>query len=565
MVDAPRSESTHRQALLVVLFAAVVVALAALRATLGLSFYDDSYYVVIPLRFAHGARLFVDELSVQSLGELVSVPFVKVYEALFGLTGIVLFVRELYVAMAALVGIVLYRLLRRGGAGPAAALVAVTVPLLTVPYHLIAPTYNTVAQMCFTLSIVLGWSAMRDGRARLAGVSGVLIAVGAAAYPPFAIAALVLLLTFALMARKRALILAALGGAVLAAALIAAAILIGLSADDLRRTVAFASANVGSIASPLDKLGAALVHLGGALFSPWLWPMWACALLASIPPLPRQLRAVALIAIPVTAAAPGISLLAQGNGFSFGSAVSSWLITLTLGIAVPSIVWALSAGRRDFLRLVALATPFGLTGYLTVAWVTNSSWNRGTGSIALAPLALGLLLCWSTAIGELWEEGVEWTAVVLIVLVAFGLLFANIFSDPLSLTSHTLVTNGPYAGLTMSDPHASQLGELGAAGRRWVGPDTRVTFLGERETYLAVGGIWDTPAVWLSPAPSDRATIEYYDRRGKPAQVVFVDGLSITPEGGYAAKNRDPYLAYVLGNYHQVGSAALFDIFVRNK
>jgi hypothetical protein len=92
-----------------------------------------------------------------------------------------------------------------------------------------------------------------------------------------------------------------------------------------------------------------------------------------------------------------------------------------------------------------------------------------------------------------------------------------------------------------------------------------VTFLGEREAYLAVGGVIDTPAVWLPPASSDQATIAYYARVGGPAQVVFVDELAIAREGGYAGGRLvDPFLDYVLTNYHRVGTVAEFGVFQRN-
>ena len=556
-------KSDRRQTFGVIALASAVVVLAAIRASIGLSFYDDSYYVVVALRFAHGARLFVDELSLQSLGEMVSVPFLKIYESYFGLTGVALFVRELYVVLAAFAGLVLYRLLRPS-ARPAAAAIAVMLPLLALPYHLFAPTYNTVSQVCFTLSVVLGWASMRDRRQGLAATSGVLLALGAAAYPPLALAAVVLLITFALMARKRKLVVAALGGAVLTGVLIALLVLVGLSADDLRRTIAFATSNVGGIVSPLGKLRVALGRLGGALASAWLWPMWALAVSASISPLPKQLRTTALAALPLAAAVPGIVLLARGDAFSFGSATSSWMVTLTAGLAIPSILWAWRAGKKEYLRLIVHAAPFALTGLITVAYVTNSSWNRGVGSIALAPLTLALLLCWSTSIAEDAGPRLQWIAIALSLLVAFGMLFANVFGDPLALSRRVLIAEGPYAGITTSPGRSRELQAMTSAGGRWVGPTTRVAFLGEREAYLAVGGVWDTPAVWLPPAASDRAAIEYYDRRGQPAQVVFVDELAIAREGGYRdGPAKDPLLAYVLKNYRKAGTVANFGVFVR--
>ncbi len=555
-------QSDRRETLGAALLASAVFVLAALRASMGLSFYDDSYYIAVALRLARGARPFVDELSMQSLGELVSVPFLRLYESFVGLAGVALFTRELYVVLAAVAGLIVYRLLRPS-ARPAAAAIAVILPLLALPYHLFAPTYNTVAQLCFTLSVVLGWASIRDRRRTLAAASGVMLAFGTAAYPPLAGAAVVLLATYAVTARSRRLALSALGGAALVGAAIAAALVFGLSIDDLRRSLAFTTANARGVRAPVGRLRWSLGNLVGALASPWLWPMWTLALVASIPPLPRRLRAAALGAIPLAAAAPGVAVLARSDTLTFGSATSSWMITLTAGIAVPALLWAWRTGSRDHLRLVAHATPFALVGFASVAYATSSSWNRGTGSIALAPLTLGLLLCWSTALAEEWGPSLQWTATLVTLLVAFGLLTTNVFGDPVSSASFTLITKGPYAGITTSAERYREIRALEAAAENWVGPETRVTFLGERDAYLVVGGVWDTPAVRLLPGPSDRAAVERYERRGRPAQVVFVDELALARRRGYrGGLIDDPLLAYVLANYRKVDSAADFSVFV---
>ena len=563
MPAASLPQSDRRESVGAALLASAVFVLAALRASIGLSFYDDSYYVTVALRLARGARLFVDELSLQSAGELVSAPFLRFYESYVGLTGVALFARELYVVLAAVAGLIAYRLLRPS-ARPAAAAIAVILPLLALPYHLFAPTYNTIAQLCFTLSVVLGWASVRDRGRALATASGVMLALGTAAYPPLAAAAVVLLATYALMARSRMLALSALGGAALAGAAIAVSLMFGLSVDDLRRALAFTTSNSGGIRAQFGRLLSSLAQLAGALASRWLWPMWALALLASIPPLPKRLRAAALGAIPLAAAAPGFAVLARSDTLTFGSATSSWLITLTAGIALPALLWARGTGRQDYARLVAHATPFALTGFASVAYATSSSWNRGTGSIALAPLTLGLLLCWSTALAEEWGPGLQWTASLVTLLVAFGLLCANVFGDPLSPASHAFITSGPYAGITTSAERYREIRTLEAAGMRWIGPETRVTFLGERDAYLVVGGVWDTPAVRLPLGPADRAAVEHYERLGQPAEVIFVDEIAVARKGGYrGGQTRDPLLAYVLANYRKAGSAADFSVFVR--
>ena len=85
---------------LVMAVAVVIAGLATWRCTLGMSFMDDGYYAAGVVRLAQGARLFVDEMFVQSLGFLVAVPFAKVWLWLFGTTGIVAALRVLYVGLA---------------------------------------------------------------------------------------------------------------------------------------------------------------------------------------------------------------------------------------------------------------------------------------------------------------------------------------------------------------------------------------------------------------------------------------------------------------------------------
>jgi hypothetical protein len=240
------------------------------------------------------------------------------------------------------------------------------------------------------------------------------------------------------------------------------------------------------------------------------------------------------------------------------------MITLTAGIALPVTLWARRTRRQDYLRLLTLAAPFALTGFITVAYVSNSSWNRGAGSIVLAPLTLGLLLCWVRAIAEEWGDGPALGAIVVTLLIALGLLFANVFNDPVSASTHVLVTRGPWAGITTSAERAGEIRALEAMAQREVSPQTRVGFLGEREAYLLVGGVWHAPAAWLPPAASDRAAIEYYERRGQAPGVFFVDELAIAREGGYSGEAAtDPLLQYVLANYRKTGTVANFGVFVR--
>ena len=64
----------------------VLALLAAWRCTLGMTFVDDGYYAATTVRLAQGARIFVDEMFVQSLGFLAAIPFARIWLWIFGET-----------------------------------------------------------------------------------------------------------------------------------------------------------------------------------------------------------------------------------------------------------------------------------------------------------------------------------------------------------------------------------------------------------------------------------------------------------------------------------------------
>jgi hypothetical protein len=559
--DTPVATRT-RGNIVFILAAIAVVALVAYRASIGLSFQDDTFYAVVPWRFAHGAKFLLDELSLQTVGEMVAVPLVWIWERIFGVTGIVLATRLLWVALATAGAALAIRLLR-GTARLGVVAAAVAIPLLAPPYHVFAPTYNTVSSLLFTLAVLFGFAALRDRRATLAAATGVSLALGAAAYPPLAVAAIALLVTFVVMARDWRLAGYALGGAALAGAATGAALLAGVSPADMRLALSLGGANVNRFSSPAEKLRSVLGHTGLALVSPWLLPMWGLAAVASIARTPARLRAVALALLPLAATLPGLGLLASHDHLLFGTSAQSWLITLCVGMIVPSVLAAWRLGRRDLLRLLVLAAPFSAVGYLTVVYVTNSTWNRGMPAIALAPLAVGLLICWGLAIAEDGGWMPLAAGLVLAFAVGFGLLFASVFGqDP--ARQHVRVSSGAYAGLLTTVAHRDQVRDLSSAAQRWVKPDSRVTFLGQSEAYLAVGGVPFTPAAWLFVGPADSVALGYFARKGHTPDVVFVSDDDVGREGGYsAAPAHDPMLRWVLQRYRRVDATGGFSIFVR--
>ena len=539
-----------------------VVAVIALRAMLGASFYDDTYYVSIAMRFARGELPFVDEMSGQALGQMAMAPFVKAWMALFGTSGILLSTRLLYVVLVVAVAYSLHVLLR-GAVRPVLLAVAFGCLAFATPYNLIAMTYNTIAELLLVLATVLCFAAIRDDDRGRAVAAGVAAGVASLAHPPLFLAALALLVTFAAVARRTRLALPAWASAGAMVALAVVAVLSFASVADIRATLDFAQQNVVGIQTPAHKAGFVLGSLLGALASPALWPMWAFAVLGALPGIPRRVRAAVLALLPLTAAIPGAIGIASGDGVRFGVSVMSWLLALTAGAAVPALVW-MRAHRGDLSRLLVLATPVSLVGFGVILVITTSRWSRGMTIVGLAPLVLVVLLGWLSMLADNGGRSGLAVGSAVALVVAGALLFATVFNDTPPWKPHALVRSGAYAGLWAGEERVRQIAELTTASERLVRPSTRVLFVGEREAYPLVGGeIW-TNSVWLAPKSCDSYAVAYFRKHGAWPDVIFIDRVAVDLRGGYPAivARHDPLLGRVDAGYLHVGDAGGFMIFV---
>jgi hypothetical protein len=547
---------------MVALIATAVLAMMAYRASVGMSYYDDTFYAAVPWRFAHGARFLVDELSFQTQASMISVPLVWIWERLFGLTGLVLAIRLLWVPIAAAGAFAATRMLRGTTSLPVAAL-AVGLPLLAPPYHIFAPTYNTLSSLLLTLAVVFAFAAERDGNRTRAYLAGAALGLGVVSYPPMAIPAAALVVTYVAMTWRsglwwRVVLVAAAVGAVLGGLL-----LWGVPVAQIRSALAFGSANVRDFGTPADKLWMVASNTFGFLFSPQLIALWVAVVVACIPAVPARVRSFALALVPLLAAVPALFILLGGDHLAFGTSAQSWLITLCAAIAVPGLLGAKRHGERGLLRLVVLAAPFSLVGYVTVAYVTNSSWNRGMPAVALAPLAVGLIACWAATVLAEGSLGALGTSAGLALLVMFALLFSTVFNDNSFWERQVRVKSGAYAGILTSPEHRNHLDEFGKRAPQWVGPDTRVTFLGQGEAYLVSGGVPYTPATWLYLGPGDAEALTYFRREAHDPGVVFVNDADVSNAGGYdEAPRTDPMLRWVLTRYHRAGEVGGFAVFV---
>jgi hypothetical protein len=296
-----------------------------------------------------------------------------------------------------------------------------------------------------------------------------------------------------------------------------------------------------------------------------LWPMWLAAAVACVPRVPSKVRAALLLSIPVFAAARGVELLASRERL-FGNTAPAWLVTFVLAALLPSAIWAWQTKRKDVLGLLALAAPAAIVGFLTVVYTTDSGWLRAVPVIGLTPLALALLVAWSSAIDELWSDKALWAAGLAAVVLAMSMLWATTIDDGWPADMHSMLTHGAYAGMHVPSSRLAEFTELEAAAARWVKPNDRVTFYGERQAYLLSSGHMYTNAIWLYPSPSDSYALAYFAVHGGMPDVIFTDQFAMRLHGllpyERGAKT-DPLIARVVKEYRLVQTVDDFGIWVR--
>lgn len=544
--------------------ALIVLALTALRSTFGVSFYDDSHYVTVALRLAEGARPFADEMSVQSLGFLPAAGFVWVWIHLFGTFGLVAAFRLFYVALAAGVAFVAYVQLRRS-LHPLVAALAVSVPLLCPPFNLFAPGYNQMTTIGFVLAVALAYRAEHDRSPLAAAGTGVALVFASVTYPPLAIAAATLAFVLIVRTRDRRIVLPLLITAAVTSLVFVGSLLAFVSITEITRGLRYASSNVESFRSPAEKLQRAATRLSGSLGQPLLWPMWVAAALACVPRFSRNVRAWLLFSLPILALPPTVQAIVLSQRV-FGMTASAWLITFALAAIAPTAVWATSEKRRDLLSLLVLTLPASAVGFAAVAYSTDAPWMRGVAVIGIVPAAIAVIATWGSALETLSGERVLAVASVAILAIAVGTVWSESVDNGRPQNMTAVVSGGMYAGMHTTPERQREILALEATGKRLVRPTSRVTFYGERQGYLAVGGQIYTNAVWLYPSRSDGYALDYFEEHKAMPDVIFVDlfsmrRLHLLPYENAARDN--PFIEQLLTRYTRVETVADFDVWTK--
>jgi hypothetical protein len=171
---------------LVAIAAAVVtLVLTWMRLLAGMDLQEESYFVVVPWRWALGDRPFVHEENLAQVSGFLTYPFVKAFALVrdYDVSGLVLYLRHLHLGLlvgVALAAFLVLRRLVRWELALAISLVVVTFVYRAAPQL----SYNTLGAALLTLGIVLGLAVVELGRGRRwAFASGVAFGLAVVAYP----------------------------------------------------------------------------------------------------------------------------------------------------------------------------------------------------------------------------------------------------------------------------------------------------------------------------------------------------------------------------------------------
>jgi hypothetical protein len=535
--------------------AAAVVICTWQRLFLGMDLRDESYYVLVPWRWALGDAPFVNEQNLAQVGGLLEYPFVKLFGVLRGydVTGLVLYTRHLYllmmVAVATAVFLILRRIVRWELALPVAA-VYVGFVFWETPQL----SYNTIAAACLTIGATLGLWVVVDGRGRrFALASGIAYGLAVVAYPTllFIVPFCAVLLAFAHGRRAvgtvaqlafrsppqdggaptgrlawRALSVWALGGA--GVLLCVALVVLDAGLDNLRRCWAYSM----EVAHATQQLGgAAKAYAVAEGFWRFYWSrpyliVGALLILFIYKRRPAAGRAL-LVALPVVLWLAGQVELLDAAGF-----------VLVYAALAPYLFLFVPQRRREVgaKMLLWVWVPAMIAGAMTAFTSAAGYFNAPVGFLP-ALMVSGVFLAWALeAVGRPKAPAVSsgrrpWLALaVLVAVVAVTVVFQFQFQQrelPYGdLTSR--FASGPWSGIKVTPERRRLLDGFAADLRQQAHPGDQLLVIYEGSGYyLYWPGDIAANTYWMVADPETgllpQATLNYYRRhRLVPTLVVHL-------------------------------------------
>ena len=498
----------------------------------GIDLTDESFYVALAWRFAVGAKPFVDETTVAQQAALLVFPFVWIWRELFGIDGVVLFVRHLQFLLSLLVGGAVYVSLRRVlKSGPAALLCASTA-VAFVPFDIHSLSYNTIGGGLFAAGLVLAY--FPPSRAWLVA-AGVCHGLAVFAYPSLAVAVIACFgLRIALEPPRWRRELVAYGvPAFVVAAAAFGSVLAEAGWHNLVAGYRRSSDYLGH-AGGIGKIGDVFSHEGSTLHFWWL-VLPALLLLGWLWFTRRRLAPVVLLLLPLLVL-PG-SLY---NSFDSPPYTATLEYTAHYGaLALPLLVlvWPRAEARRLF---VAGWIPSLVAGFATAYSSNNGAVNFGIGFFP-ATLVTTAFLLWAITDAGLELAALLPAVVVPVLLVVFG---GQIYRDG-PFSNMTTAAAGPYAGIRTSLNKKLFLDQFRNDLARHA-PDCRIALFRDFPAgYLLARQRPDTNSIWIATVAHNKTNayqqtvVDYWRSHGLPDLVVLVHRI---PYSARKAARTEHYL-----------------------
>lgn len=532
----------------IAVFLVAALGLSWWRLLRGADLLDEAFSILVPWRWALGDRPFVDEQNLTQSAGLLAYPFVKLFALVRGgdVTGLVLFDRHLYLALAVVVAACVFQLARRSLPASLASLVGapfVTIVLFETPQL----TSNTLGALLLTAGAALGAVTVLGGQRRYALAAGVAFGLACIAYPTVALMApfVAILLAFSvgqravemvaqgsflgLPAREseptgvrawRALSAWTLGGAFV---VVPAAVLVLVVAGEanLRRCWDYTI----DLARQLDQLGGTskAVEVAGAFVDLFL-EQW-------------YIVAVAVLSLLLFRARPGV-----GRWLLLLAPPALWLTATTssLHAAGAVIVYALAAPylylfipperRESGARLLFWVwAPALLVGAMT-AYTSADGFVHSAVGLLPGVVSSGLFLAWGLeplrrGLRARWPAVVGLAAVVLVTL-AFQVQFQ--FGEAGWRDLSARMASGPWQGIAVTPAQRVRLDRFAADLAGEARPDDQLLIYPQGAAYYlywpgAIAANTYQMYVEDAQAPLPKATVSYYRRhREAPSLVVHL-------------------------------------------
>ena len=513
-----------------------VVAFTWRRLFVGMDLRDESFYILVPWRWALGDKPFVQEENLAQVSGFVMYPFVKLFALVrdYDVTGYVLYMRHLYLLMMLVAAVTVFLLLRRLVRWELAAL-AVTVFVTHIPWATPQLSYDTIALAFLTIGFALGaWVVVLGKGRRYALASGAAFGVAVAAYPPllFIVPFCAVFLAFALGRRTvtllaegtllpppdpegpptgpatwRALSAWVLGGVIVLVPL--ALVMLSFGPQNILRSWRYTMAG----ARVIHQLGGASKALtvtrgfwGFVTSQPYLI-VSALAVYLVFRRWPRVGRAL-LATAPLVLWVAGQRPLLQASGFVQIYA----FLTPYLYLFIPRE--RREAGAR---LLVWIWVPAMIAGAM-IAYTSAAGYVSSAIGFAPAMMVGGLFLAWS--LEAVTKDRIPWLALAALVAIAAATVSFNFQYQSRDVPYAQLTSrfdSGPWWGIKVTPGRRLQMDGFAADLKTHATPaDKLLVFWEGSGYYLYWNGVIASNTYWAGPDPKtgdlSQATISYYDR-----------------------------------------------------